>query len=272
MPFRILAGLFGLVMAVYLAWGWYDNSGLYAWFVRWQADTFGSVHLMLTIFGLGAPLVFMPLGIAFRNEGRREKTPGEIKKTALRSGGIFLVLGLISSAVGYGAYSSADEQSDEAPEPVEVNVTTVGDDVPDAPVFQLVGNIPNDDLYIIEEEMRATTSYTFYAPIVADGYKIGEDEIRFIKVVSSQAEEPPAGRFSAAGSVSNSQPPLLIKDMLEKDGHKLADDLYQVSPGGFGTMTDRDTYWMAAAIAGFLGLMFLVIGITSLIKGAFMRG
>jgi len=260
-------------MAAYLIWGWQTNSGLYAAFVRLQYDLLGSQNSLLTIIFLVSPLVVLPIlkGIVKKRDNppsEEEMQKANIKGTKIAVNSAF-VGGLVCALVSYGAYSLAGSQSDEVPTPVLVDVATADDALPDAPIYQLQGSVPDGKSYFTENTIRASTTYEFYIPVVPDGYRKGQDEIRFIQNLEYHSKDPPDSKLAAPGSVSNSKLPILIQDLIEKDGHKLADSLYIVTADSIETMSDRDTYWMVAALAGvfgFLLLMFAVIFFFSLLR------
>ena len=275
----ILSGLWVALVAGYWVWAAIDYSGLYRWLAEWQIARFGGYYPRATatlpaLLMAGPALAYLrrrsetaqaeaaaQLGPAVA-EGRR------LRRAVWGTAGF----GLVAMLVGAGAFLLSQSVPDGSGPAVPFDAATLGS----APLPQdrvtIRGEVDPEASVAVTETRGVTTHNAVYAGFRPEGENAKDAPIRLF-IERSTGSGPPTtsqGFFpdQTGFLVENGLPDAALREF-EAQGIRLASPHYvlRTSPSA-----RRDTYYVVAAVAGFLGLVcLLVAGIMAIQGRALLR-
>lgn len=246
-------------LTVYCAWSWFFQTGLYAFLIRLQANTFDIYFPIVTGMSMWFFLALIPLAYGF---GGKKKHEYQLKyhelQQHLKGRTRWLALWVVVFAgLAGGAYYLSIDAPDDNQEVIQIDLSNYQEQSLWFKKVSLKGVALTDSSTITEESgKRGQRHFARYTPIAAD--KQSNEPIRFIEAFNSDSiERVSRERVSLTGFVIPTVLPVLIQDSLKKDGLLLADRTYLIGNHVFSAQT---SLYIAAAILGLISF-FLLVGL-----------
>jgi len=256
---RLLCIALFCVLTVYCLWSWFFQTGLYAFLIRFQANTFDAYFPLLTAVGMWAVVALIPLAYAFGGKKRHEyqlKYHELERHLKSRTRWLALWLLIFASLASAAYYLSIDAPADDQ-EIIGIDLADFHQQSLWFKKVSLKGTALTDSSTVTEESRTLGGQYfARYTPIVTSAKS--EQPVRFIEAFYSDSiERISAEPVSLTGFVIPTALPVLIQDSLKKDGLILADRTYLIGNHVFNAKT---SLYIAAAVSALI-CFFLLVGL-----------
>lgn len=264
----ILSWLWLLAVGAYLTWSLINLEGVYRWLAEWQMEHWGRHYRKATL-----ALPFLILGLpAFFYLGRRARARKALAAERMamqaqiirRNAWITLVIGLIGVAVGAAAFLLSQGRPDGSEPAQRFDLASLGT----APVPQTKVRIegrldPGASTGLARGGLE--DSVTYYAAFRAEGEAKSALVRLFIERSTQPRDLTTLQGFlpEQTGYLVENGVPERALDALRQRGVRVASPHYLLKTRS-GSM--REPYYITAALAGFIGLICLVIGIAGFLQ------
>jgi len=275
----ILAGLWVAMVSGYWIWAAITFSGLYRWLAEWQIAQFGGYYERATAI-LPALLMAGPALAYLRRRSEVSQAEAEaqlgpavaegrrLRRQVWGSAGF----GVVAMLVGAGAFLLSQNVPDGSEPAIPFDAATLGSvPLPEGRVT-IRGEVdPGASLATVET--RAVSSQGMVlAGFRPEGENAKDTPIRLFIERSTGSGEPTVSQGflpeQTGFLVENGLPDLAVRE-LEARGIRLASPHYVLRTS---TGARRDTYYVVAAVAGFLGFVcVLVAGLMAFQGRALLR-
>jgi hypothetical protein len=263
-----LSWLWVLAVGAYMTWSMIAFEGLYRWLAEWQMAQWGRYYTKAT---LALPLLILGLP-AFAYLGRRARARQALAANSVaaqariirRNARVALVIGLIGIVVGGGAILLAQGRPDGSEKPERIALSSLGSGPVPQTKVRIEGRLdPEASTGVARGGVQ--DGVTYYAAFRAQDEAKGAPVRLFIER-STQPET-----LNTLQAFLPEQTGYLVEDgvperalaELRQRGVAVASPHYLLKTRS-GSL--REPYYITAALAGFIGLLGLIIGIAGLLQ------
>jgi hypothetical protein len=267
--FLALSWLWVIVAIGYMAWGTFTYSGLYRWLAEWQIEQWGGYYQKWTAL-LPGVLLCLP-GLAYighrtrLRQAREASSPGAQARTMKRSAWLTIAIGLLCIAIGGGAFAISQGLPDgsERAEPFDMAALASGS-VP-ATKVRIRGNVDPQASSRVERR-GIDDRVTYYAGFRPENEAKDAPVRLFIErgtpasesLTTLQAFLPEQSGYL----VENGVPEQALEELRAR-GVQVASPHYLLQTGD---LARRETYYVVAALGGFIGFVCLLAGFVFLLQ------
>jgi hypothetical protein len=265
-----LSWLWVAIVIGYIAWGAVEYTGLYRWLAEWQIEHWGGYYRKWTAVLPGAVLALPALSyIGYRARLRQRAeaaSPAAQARTVKRTGRYMMLAGLLGIAIGGGAFAISQTLPDGSERAEPLDAARLSSGVVPSTKVRLRGN---DDLEARARVIRrgADDRVTFYA-----GFRLeGEDKNAPLRLFIERNTPAPEGLTTLQAFLPEQTGYLVENGVPEEALAQLRARGVQVATPHWllqtGDLARREPYYIAAALGGFIGLVFLLVGFASYLQG-----
>jgi len=264
----ILSWLWLLAVGAYMTWSLIAFEGLYRWLVEWQMEHWGQYYRKWT-----AVLPFLVLGLpALAYIGRLSRAQaaaagtGQAGQARLirRTARITLMLGLVGVAVGIGAFLLSQGQPDGSEPAERFALASLGSGAVPQTKVRIEGRLdPEASTGLARGGVEDTITY--YAAFRAEDEAKGAPVRLFIERNTQPETLNTLQGFLPEQTgylVENGVPERALADLRGR-GVAVASPHYLLKTRS-GSL--REPYYITAALAGFIGLICLILGGAGLLQ------
>lgn len=256
----------------YMVWGMINEAGLYRWLVDLQVRQWGSYSPKLTVvlpmLVLGAP-AWVVLRRRAQEVDAAVEAQGPVAKArrSRRVALIMLLAGFVSLAIGAGAYwlSAGVPDGNEPARPFDVAAWTSGP--PPTHRVNIRGDIdPEAGVTMTEQGFGADDAYAYVGFRPEGATDKNAPHRIFVRRRTGSASDPAVAQMflpDQEGYLRENALPDMARQDLEARGVRLADPYYVLESAG---AAPRDTYYIAGALGGVLGFIFVLVGLIGLLQ------
>jgi hypothetical protein len=258
----ILSWLWLLAVGAYMTWSLLAFEGLYRWLVEWQMDHWGQYYRKWTAV---LPVLILALpALAFigrRSRARHAQAASSVAAQAgiiRRNARITLVIGIIGVVIAGTAFALSQGQPDGTEPATRFDLATLGSGPAPQTKVRIEGRLdPAASTGVARGGVEDTVTY--YAAFRAEGDAKGAPVRLFIERGTRPADLNTLQGFmpeQIGYLVENGVPDRALAELRQR-GVTVASPQYllKTRAGSF-----RDPYYITAALAGFIGLICLIIG------------
>jgi hypothetical protein len=264
----ILSWLWLLAVGAYLAWSLFAFEGLYRWLAEWQMEHWGQYYrkwtavLPFLILGLPALAYLGHLSRAKQKAAAASRTAqaGMIRRTAR----ITFAIGIIGIIVAGGAFWLSQGQPDGSEEATRYDLARLGNGPAPQTKVRIEGRLdPDASTGVARGGVEDTVTY--YAAFRADDEAKGAPVRLFVERSTQPETLNTVQGFMPEQTgylVENGVPERALTELRQR-GVAVASPHYllRTRAGSF-----REPYYITAAVAGFAGLICLVVGIAGFLQ------
>jgi hypothetical protein len=268
--FLTLSWLWVAVVIGYVAWGAVEYEGLYRWLAEWQIAQWGGYYRKWTAVLPGVILAAPALSyIGYRarlRQAAEANSPAAQARTVGRTGRVFMLVGLLGILTGAGAFAVSRTLPDgnERAEPYDAARLGSGP----APNIKVRIRGLDDPAARTQVVRRGVDDrVTFYAGFRLEGEAKDAPLRLFIErnapgpeaLTTLQAFLPEQTGYLVENGV-----PAEALDALRARGIRVANPHWLLQTG---SLARREPYYIVAAVGGFGGLVFLLVGFATSLQG-----
>jgi hypothetical protein len=262
----ILSGLWVALVAGYWAWAAISFSGLYRWLAEWQVAQWGGYYERATAT-LPALLMAAPAFVYLRRRAENaqaeaaaqlgpEVAEGRRLRRSVRGTAAF---GLVAILVGAGAYLLSLSVPDGSGPAVPFDVATLGSGPVPQERVTIRGEVDPEASVAVVETRGVSSRNAVYAGFRPEGESAKDAPVRLFIERSTGSSEPTIAQGFLPDQtgflVENGLPDPALREF-EAQGIRLASPHYVLRTSAGAR---RDTYYVVAAVAGFLGFVCLLV-------------
>lgn len=268
--FLTLSWLWLVAVFGYMLWGAFEYQGLYRWLAEWQIQQWGGYYKKWTAALPGLILALPALGYIGLHARRLRAAEANDKaaqaRTVKRSGRWFMLIGVVLMLGGGGAFAWSQTLPDgsEPPEPLTA-ARLAGGQVPTTKV-RIRGT--EDPAARVQYLRRgADEQAIFYA-----GFRLeGEAKDAPLRLFIERNAPGPEGLTTLQAFLPEQTGYLVENDLPAAALEELrARGVSVVTPHWVmktGDLARREPFYIAAALGGFIGLVFLGVGFATWLQG-----
>ena len=268
--FLALSWLWVAVVIGYVAWGAVNDSGLYRWLAEWQIAQWGGYYRKWTAVLPGVLLASPALAyIGYRTRLRQAaeaSSPAAQARTIGRTGRTFMLVGLLGILIGGGAFAISRTLPDGSERAEPFDAVRLGSGPAPSPRVRIRGM---DDPAARTQVVRRGVDdrVTFYAGFRLEG-EAKDAPLRLFVERSTPGQEAlttlQAFLPEQTGYLVENGVPAEALDALRARGIRVASPLWLLQTA---SLARREPYYIAAAVGGFVGLVFLLVGFATSLQG-----
>ena len=268
--FLALSWLWVAVVCAYMLWGVFTYAGLYRWLAELQIEQWGGYYRKWTAVLPGAILCLPALAyIGYRARLRRAadaSSPAAQARSIGRIARYTMLLGALGIAIGGGAFAISQTLPDgsERAEPIDA-ARLDGGPVPSTKVRIRGTDDPVARAQIIRRGVDDRV--TFYAGFRLEG-ESKEAPLRLFIERNTPAPEAlttlQAFLPEQTGYLVENGVPAEALEALRARGIRVASPHWLLRTGD---LAKRESYYIVAAVGGFVGLVFLLVGFAGYLQG-----
>jgi hypothetical protein len=262
----ILSCLWVALVAGYWIWAAISFTGLYRWLAEWQVVQFGGYYERATAI-LPALLIAAPALVYLRRRAETAEAEAVAQLGAevararqlRRSVRGTAAFGLVAMLVGAGAYALSLAVPDGSGPAVPFDAATLGSGPVPQDRVTIRGDVDPEASVAIVESRGVTTRNAVYAGFRAEGESAKDAPVRLFIERSTGSGPPTVAQGFLPDQtgflVENGLPDPALRE-LEARGIRLASPHYVLRTSADAR---RETYYIVAAVAGFLGFACLLV-------------
>jgi hypothetical protein len=268
--FLALSWFWVAVLIGYFAWGAVEYSGLYRWLAELQIAQWGGYYRKWTAVLPGVVLALPALAyIGFRarlRQAAEANSPAAQARTIGRTGRIFMLVGLLGILAGGGAFAFSRTLPDGSERAESYDASRLGNGPAPTAKVRIRGN---DDPAARAQVVRRGVDdrVTFYAGFRLEGEAKDAPLRLFIErntpgpeaLTTLQAFLPEQTGYLVENGV-----PAEALDALRARGIRVASPHWLLQTGN---LAKREPYYIVAAVGGFVGLVFVLVGFATWLQG-----
>jgi hypothetical protein len=270
----IVSGLWVSLVVGYWIWAVVNYSGLYRWLAEWQIAQFGGYYERATAI-LPALLMSGPALVYLRRRAENAQAEAAAQLGAEVAEGRRLrrsiwgtaAFGLVAILIGGGAFLLSQSVPDGSGPATPFDAATLGSAPLPSGLVAIRGEVDSDASVIVTETRSGSSRGTAYAGFRPEGENAKEAPIRLFVERSTGSGPPTMSQGflpeQTGFLVENGLPDAVVRE-LEGRGTRLASPYYVLRTSAGAR---RDTYYVVAAVAGFLGLVCLLVAGIMAIQG-----
>lgn len=254
----------------YMIWGAFEYHGLYRWLAEWQLAQWGGYYRKWTAILPGLILALPALAFIGLHTRRRQAAEANDRaaqaRTVKRSGRWFMLIGVVLMLGGGGAFAWSRTLPDgsEPAEPIGAARLASGQ----VPATKVRIRGTDDSAARVQYLRRGADEQTiFYA-----GFRLeGESKDGPLRLFIERNAPGPEGLTTLQAFLPE-QTGYLVENDLPADALAAlrARGLTVTSPHWVmktGNLARREPFYIAAALGGFIGLVFLLVGFATWLQG-----
>jgi hypothetical protein len=264
----ILSWLWLLAVGGYMIWSTLEYEGIYRWLAEWQMEHWGQYYRKATaafpFFILGLPaLAYLGHLSRARNQLSANSVAAQARTTG-RTARIAFVIGLLGIIVGGIAFWLAQGQPDGSEAAVRFDLARLGSDPVPQTRVRIEGRLdPDASTGVARGGVEDTVTY--YAAFRAGDEAKGAPVRLFIERATRPEDLNRMQGFMPEQTgylVENGVPERALAGLRQR-GVAVASPhfLLKTRAGSF-----RDSYYVTAALSGFIGLVCLIVGIAGFLQ------
>lgn len=275
----IVSGLWVALVAGYWGWAAITYSGLYRWLAEWQVAHMGGYYERGTAI-LPALLMSGPALVYLRRRAENAQAEAAAQLGAEVAEGRRLrrsvwgtaAFGLAAILVGGGAFLLSQSVPDGSGPATPFDAATLGSAPLPSDLVAIRGDVDSNASVALTETRSGSSRGVVYAGFHPEGENAKEAPVRLFIERSTGSGAPTMSQGflpeQTGFLVENGLPDAAVRD-LEARGIRLASPHYVLRTSAGAR---RDTYYVVAAVAGFLGFVcLLVAGIMAIQGRALLR-
>jgi hypothetical protein len=263
---RIVAVAWCVVVAGYIAWGWYGYAGLYRAVAEWQVVVFGSYRVFLTALLPGIALALPGIAVAamLQRASRRLQTAPVDPRRGLWA---ITVVGLMGLAIAAIAGSLGWQKASRLLEVAELDVGQSGS-LPHADRFVVSGMARTDLMLAVDTDSRGARRNYAYVPITPPDWRPGQPLTYFLKTeqnaflptddgraVRLSAGDAPFAVTTGPAAVEAQKLPGQLREAYRTQNVPVARQAFIFTQGAPAML---EHYWIAAAIGALIAIACLL--------------
>ena len=265
-----LSWLWVAVLVGYLAWGAVNYSGLYRWLAELQIEHWGGYYRKWTAVLPGAVLGLPALAYIGHRARQRQRaeasSPAAQARTVKRTGKFLMLAGLLGIAIGIGAFAISQGLPDGSERAEPLDAARLGSGPAPSTKVRIRGtNDPAATAQLVRHGVDDRV--TFYAGFRLEGESKDAPVRLFIErntpgpeaLTTLQAFLPEQTGYL----VENGVPDEALA-ALRTRGIRVANPHWLLQTGD---LARREPFYIVAAVGGFVGLVFLLVGFASYLQG-----
>jgi hypothetical protein len=268
--FLALSWLWVVIVGAYMVWGVFSYAGLYRWLAELQIEHWGGYYRKWTAVLPGAILCLPALAyIGYRSRLRQAaeaSSPAAQARTIGRTARYTMLLGALGLAVGGGAFVMSQTLPDGSERAEPFDATRLGSAPMPSTKVRIRGT---DDPAARAQVVRRGVDerVTFYAGFRLEGESKDAPLRLFI-----ERNTPAPEALTTLQAFLPEQTGYLIENGVPEEalaalrarGIRVANPHWLLQTG---SLARREPYYIVAAVAGFLGLVFLLVGFAGFLQG-----
>ena len=268
--FLVMSWLWVAIVLGYLAWGAVNYAGLYRWLAEWQIEQWGGFYRKWTAVLPGLVLAAPALAYIGHRARLRQaadaNSPAAQARTIGRTGRIFMLVGLLAILGGGAAFAISQTLPDGSERAAPFDAAQLGSGPAPSTRVRIRGT---DDPAARTEVVRRGVDdrVTFYA-----GFRLeGESKDAPLRLFIERNSPGPEALTTLqaflpeqTGYLVENGLPQEALDALRARGIRVASPHWLLQTGA---LARREPLYIAAAVAGFAGLVFLLVGFATWLQG-----